>query len=86
MLHLVKHSDSFVILVNVEYERYTYPPYDAPLAEAYGNLFESVFVILHPFVSVPDPLAWKTTKQYPGDDQILSLGVKCTWAHVASQT
>ncbi|MGO9637632.1 MAG: DUF2711 family protein [Terracidiphilus sp.] len=69
----------------MEYSRYTYPPYDAPLAEAYGAHFESVFIIPHPFVSLPDHLAWKTTKQYPSDEQILSLGTKCPWARVATQ-
>jgi hypothetical protein len=70
----------------VEYDRYIYPPYDAPLADAYGGLFESVYVILHPFVSVPNHLAWKATKQYPSDEQILSDGTKCSWARVAAQT
>jgi hypothetical protein len=70
----------------VEYDRFIYPPNDAPLADAYGGLYESVFIILHPFVSVPDNLAWKTTKQYPSDEQILSLGSKCPWARVAAQT
>jgi hypothetical protein len=70
----------------VDYERLVYPPYDAPLADAYGSRFESVYVILHPFVGVPEPLAWKTAKQYPSDEQILSLGVKVPWASVAAQT
>ncbi len=70
----------------MEYERFLYPPYDAPLADAYGGRFESVYVILHPFVSVPDHLAWKATKQFPSDDQITSFGTKCSWAHVAAQT
>ena len=70
----------------MEYERYTYPPYDAPLAEAYGNRFESVFVILHPFIRVPNHLSWNVTKQYPTDDQILTIGAKCTWAHLAAKT
>ncbi len=69
----------------MEYERYLYPPYDAPLMEAYGSRFDSVFVILHPFVSVPEHIAWKATKEYPNDEQILTLGAKCTWAHVAAQ-
>lgn len=70
----------------MEYERFTYPPYDAPLMDAYGAQFESLFVILHPFVSVPEHLAWKVTKKYPTDEQILSLGEKCPWASVAAQT
>jgi hypothetical protein len=70
----------------VEYDRFIYPPYDAPLADAYGGLFESVFIILHPFVSVPENLAWKATKKYPTDEQILSLGAKCPWAQVAAKT
>jgi hypothetical protein len=70
----------------VEYSRFLYPPYDAPLADAYGGLFESVFIILHPFVTVPDNLAWKATKKYPSDEQILNQGTKCSWAQVSSQT
>ncbi len=70
----------------MEYDRYIYPPYDAPLAEAYDGRFESVFVILHPFVCVPDNLAWKATKKYPTDEQILSDGAKCSWARIAAQT
>ena len=71
---------------SVPYQRLIYPAYDAPLLEAYGGAYESVYVILHPFVSVPDDLAWKATKQYPGDEQILSAGSKCAWAEVAGRT
>ncbi len=70
----------------MEYERFLYPPYDAPLLDAYGGRFESLYIILHPFVSVPDHLAWKATKQYPDDEQILTLGAKSSWAHVAART
>jgi hypothetical protein len=70
----------------VPYERLTYPAYDAPLMEAYGGAFESAYVILHPFVRVPDELAWKATKQYPSDEQILSAGTKCAWAQIAKKT
>jgi len=54
--------------------------------DAYGHRFESVYVILHPFVAVPQQLAWKAAKQYPSDEQILSVGSKCSWASVAAQT
>ena len=70
----------------MDYESLVYPPYDAPLAEAYGGHFESVYVLLHPFVGVPEPLAWKSVKQYPSDDQILSRGAKVPWGYVAAQT
>ena len=70
----------------MQVESLVYPPYDAPLVEAYGGRFESVFVLLHPFVGVPAHLSWKSTKKYPSDEQIVSLGAKCTWAHVAAQT
>lgn len=70
----------------MHYERLTYPAYDAPLVEAFGGVYESVYVILHPFVSVPEELAWKATKQYPGDEQILSNGSKFSWAQVAGKT
>jgi hypothetical protein len=70
----------------VQYERLTYPAYDAPLMEAYGGAYQSAYVILHPFVGVPDELAWKAAKLYPNDEQILSVGAKYTWAHVADKT
>jgi hypothetical protein len=70
----------------VEYESLVYPPYDAPLMDAYGHRFESVYVILHPFVAVPEHLAWRAARQYPSDEQILSAGAKCSWASVAAQT
>ncbi len=67
-------------------EQFTYPPYSIPLVEAYGGLFESVFVVLHPFVRVPDSLAWRATHQYPGDAQILMQGIKVPWVEAAAQT
>ena len=70
----------------MKYEGYTYPPCDAPLADAYGCAFESVYVMLHPFVSVPEDLAWKATKHYPTDEQIAAHGAKCGWAGVAART
>ena len=70
----------------MEAERYVYPLYDAPLVEAYDGRFESVFVLLHPFVCVPEGLAWKVTRQYPSDAQILRVGEKCSWATVAERT
>ena len=54
--------------------------------EAYDGRFESVYVILHPFVGVPGDLAWKNTQQYPSDEEILRAGAKCAWAHVSSET
>ncbi len=67
-------------------EQFTYPPYTIPLVEAYGNLFESVFIVLHPFVRVPQSLAWSATRHYPGDTQILAHGAKCTWSEAAART
>jgi hypothetical protein len=63
-----------------------YPPYDAPLAEAYGGRYESVYILPHPFVRVPDALAWKATQQYPGDGEIARTGTKCAWAEVVRET
>jgi hypothetical protein len=70
----------------VHYEQFKYPAYETPLLEAYGSRFESAFVILHPFVRVPQHLAWKTVQSYPDDRQILAEGQKCTWAEVYEQT
>jgi hypothetical protein len=54
--------------------------------EAYGGLFESCFVVLHPFVRVPAQMAWAATSQYPTDEQVLTAGAKCTWGEVAAGT
>jgi hypothetical protein len=70
----------------VEYASFVYPPYNAPLAEAYGGRFESVYIVLHPFVSVPEALCWKATKRYPSDEQIVSQGARCNWAQVAARS
>lgn len=70
----------------MEYESLTYPPYGAPLIEAYSSRFESVFVLLHPFVRVPEHLAWSVTRKYPSDEQILAHGAKRTWSSIAAKT
>jgi hypothetical protein len=70
----------------VSYDRFTYPPYGEPLMAAYDGHFESVYVLFHPFIRVPEELAWKATKRYPGADQIAQLGAKYPWAQVASRT
>jgi hypothetical protein len=69
----------------VQPENLVYPPYDAPLVEAYGARFESVFLILHPFIRVPEELSWRATGKYPADEQILARGEKCSWAEVAAE-
>lgn len=63
---------------------FTYPPYGSHLLEAYGGRFESAFIVLHPFVRVPESMAWDVTRRYPDDAQIVSSGMKCTWAEVAA--
>jgi hypothetical protein len=67
----------------VSFERYVYPPYAEPLIEAYDKAFESAYILLHPFVRVPEALSWRAAHQYPTDEQILSHGEKCRWAEVA---
>jgi len=70
----------------VEPKEFTYPSYEIPLVEAYGCLFESAFIVLHPFVRIPASLAWTNTRQYPSDDQIIERGEKFPWAEVAART
>jgi hypothetical protein len=70
----------------VQYEQFKYPAYESPLVEAYNGRYESAFVMLHPFVRVSQQLAWKTLQSYPGDQQVVASGAKCTWAEVYSQT
>lgn len=70
----------------MSFEPFVYPPYSIPLIEAYESLFESVFVVLHPFIRLPEELSWAVTKQYPADEQMLASGTKCPWAEVSAQT
>jgi hypothetical protein len=70
----------------VLYEEFVYPACDAPLVEAYSGRFEALYVILHPFVRVPDRLAWRATREYPSEEQIVAAGEKVRWAEVAAQT
>lgn len=70
----------------VQSENYVYPPYGTPLVEAYEGRFESVFIVLHPFIRVPESLAWRTTGQYPSDRQILEEGSAFRWTAVEAAT
>jgi hypothetical protein len=70
----------------VQAENFVYPAYDVPLVEAYCGVFESVFVVLHPFVRVPESLSWSVTRKYPDDAQIAQMGTKYAWTQVAAQT
>lgn len=67
-------------------ENFTYPAASEPLAAAYGGRYECVFIALHPFLRVPDSLAWSVTQQYPGDAQIVDVGEKFPWAEVMART
>jgi len=70
----------------VHSEQFTYTSYSAPLLEAYDGRFEAALILLHPFIHVPDPLAWSTTRQYPSDADILAQGTKQTWSEIALHT
>ena len=67
-------------------EQFTYPSCSEPLVQAYGGRFECVFIMLHPFVRVPQQLAWRAGQRYPDDATIASQGAKYAWAKVAAQT
>jgi hypothetical protein len=70
----------------VQYEDFTYPTYGVPLSEAYGGRFESAFILLHPFIRVPESLSWISARRYPNDEQIVAQGTKCPWMQVSAQT
>ena len=57
-----------------------------PLAEAYDGRFESVFILLHPFIRVPESFSWQVTGQYPDDRQILASRTRYRWTDVAAET
>jgi hypothetical protein len=62
----------------VREDEFTYPPYGLPLVEAYDGCFEAVFVVLHPFIGVPERLSWTVTNQYPTDVDIVAQGSRYT--------
>ena len=69
----------------MQFANFTYPTYGVPLVEAYGGRFESVFIVLHPFVKVPEEMSWRMTGVYPSDAQIIAHGAKHSWAQVSTQ-
>jgi hypothetical protein len=58
----------------VQPEHYIYPALNEPLLEAYEGSFEAVYILLHPFVRVPQELSWSVTRQYPDDATIRARG------------
>jgi hypothetical protein len=70
---------------SVQATEYVYPKYEIPLLEAYCGQFESVFIVLHPFIRVPEALGWAAAQRYPDDSQILGEGKKCSWSEVSKQ-
>jgi Protein of unknown function (DUF2711) len=70
----------------VPFEQFVYPNYEAPFLDAFNRRFESVYILLHPFIRVPNQLAWNVTKQYPTDEQILAHGAKHAWTGAAAHT
>lgn len=77
---------SLLLSCRVQFTGFTYPPYEPPFAEAYGGRFESVFVVLHPFVRVPPSLSWAAQRRYPDDAQIAASGSKYSWIEVGAAT
>lgn len=70
----------------MQFDGYVYPSCEEPLLEAYGGRFESVYVVLHPFIRMPEEFSWRVTRKYPGDEQIVGHGTKCLWSEVAALT
>ena len=68
----------------MQYERFVYPNYDEPLANHYDAAFEAVYILLHPFVGIPDELA-PLIERYPDDEQIVTVGSKCSWAVIGER-
>jgi Protein of unknown function (DUF2711) len=68
----------------VQFADFVYPNYELPLLDAYDHRFESVYILLHPFIHVPDDMSWRVTRQYPTDEQILAHGAKHSWTETAA--
>jgi len=70
----------------VQPDRYVYPPYDAPLLDAWDHRFEAAYAILHPCIRMPESLSWQATRRYPSAEEILVHGAKVGWMQVAGET
>ena len=70
----------------MEPEQFVYPSYGTPLIEAYDGRFEAVFIILHPFIRVPEELSWSVTRKYPSDKEIVAQGSPYSWTEARSET
>ncbi|MFZ1939817.1 MAG: DUF2711 family protein [Terracidiphilus sp.] len=66
-------------------EQFIYPSYSEPLVQAYGGRFECAFIVLHPFVRVPEALNWSAAQHYPDDGTIAAQGTRCAWAEVVER-
>ena len=86
VIQITKELESLLLSYRVFFHEYVYPSYETPLVEAYGGKFESVFIILHPFIRVPGSLAWEKTRTYPPDIEIVRCGRKYRWTEVLAQT
>jgi hypothetical protein len=56
------------------------------LVEAFEGRFEALFIVLHPFIGVPERLSWTETRQYPTDAEIVAQGSRYTWNEVCRET
>lgn len=90
---LQRRESTAVTIGFVQAEEFVYPRYEVPLMEAYGGRFESAFIVLHPFIQVPEKFGWSalaqdpgTTQRYPSDEQIVAHGMKCPWGDVEKRT
>lgn len=57
-----------------------------PLIEAYDRRFEAVFILLHPFIAIPEELSWRVTRKYPSDAEIISRGSSFRWTEIGRLT
>jgi hypothetical protein len=70
----------------VRYDHFVYPPAHEALLGAWGGVYESAFIVLHPFVRVPAELSWQRTRRYPADDEIAARGERVAWMEIVEQT
>lgn len=73
------------MLILMQFESFVYPSYGQPLISAYGNSFQSVYLALHPFISLPAEVA-EQVERYPTEEQIAKFARKCPWEFVAAET
>ena len=78
--------DKSIVVTAQEVPRHlTYPKYEVPFKKWYEGHYECCFVLLHPFIGLPQE-ATAGVDDHPREELVRSAGFKVPWSEVATST